>query len=1152
MGAWVEKIVVEGFKSYGKERMEIPLGEGFIAIVGPNGAGKSNIGDALSFALGLATAKTLRAKNLSYLMYSRGEDRADYAYVEVHFRNNGVFPTEDERVVVSRKVYRDGRSVFKINSSTVRERDLADFLSKAGIFESAYNVVLQGDIVRFLKMTPVERRKLIEDISGVGEFEEKKQKALEDLGEVELKIRELSLLIDEMEVQMERLAEEVKRLRLYKELLAKKRETEIKLYTKEAYSLKTQLESLHSQERELELVLEDLKNQTSYLEGQLQESEQKLQSINEQILPYRERVGRISSDIEHISQKLQELHRRRLKLEEETLHAQEKIKRLSMLLQEILQEEALIREALEEKEKELLRYEDEHSRISQALKEKEEGLRVSLEEAHRTEEKLKALREELENKRRTLTEGDIKVKEMDIKRAKVQEDVQRLEEELRALKEELGEASLRMENYQKLLREEELSLKKKRAQAQELEERIKAFRKEREELLKEMAILESKLRSAESSSLPFEGIRGVYGRVWDLIRVKDLEYLRAIESAGGARLSYVVVEDEDVAKECIRLLKELRLGRMNFIPLNRIKDTTLPPYPRVKGAVDFAVNLVDYDRRFERAVRFVFGDTLVVEDFESTKRIGIGSYRMVTLEGEVFEKTGVISGGYTEGRGELGREFYQQELQRLKEVEQRINAELEEKESALRSLREDLLEKESAVRVLHRRIKETEERDKASFERIKDLQEKIRKAQDYVRILGEERERILSQRSSLLQEIEYLQEKVENLSLKRQSIMSHYMESGIEELRQRQEKVKKSMDAKKEEIFSLSLSLKEKEKEREHLQREIQSAQELIHKAEREIKDAEQKVLHLEEEKKAKEEELLSLEGKAYELYKARDELEANIRSLQSSLGRLKLMEEEKREELLRLKSEKARIEERLRDITERLSALGWEGELQEVKEPTNRLKEELNRISRELELYSNVNLKAEEDYLEYKVRHEDLSQKYRRVQEEKKAIKEFIQEVEARKLKVFMSAYESINRNLRRIFSYLSPGGKAYMVLEKEDDPLSGGVNLVVKPRGKEVQYLEAISGGEKTLAALALIFAIQDYQPSVFYYFDEVDAHLDEANARRVGELIRERSEKAQFIVVTLREAMAEYAHKLIGVSARNGISKVFPIDKELLVGT
>jgi len=220
--AYIEKLVMEGFKSYGTKKREIPIGEGFIAVVGPNGAGKSNIGDAISFALGLSSAKALRAKNLSYLIFSKNGQKAQYAYVEVHFKNLGAFPISDENVVISRKVTKEGRSVFKINGVNVREKDLKDFLAKAGIYENAYNVVYQGDIVKFLKMTPLERRRIIEEVAGIGEYERKKEKALNDLAEVELKIKEIDLILEEIKTQLERLKEEKENLHRYKELKRKK------------------------------------------------------------------------------------------------------------------------------------------------------------------------------------------------------------------------------------------------------------------------------------------------------------------------------------------------------------------------------------------------------------------------------------------------------------------------------------------------------------------------------------------------------------------------------------------------------------------------------------------------------------------------------------------------------------------------------------------------------------------------------------------------------------------------------------------------------------------------------------------------------------------------------------------------------------------
>ncbi|HAV40608.1 MAG TPA: chromosome segregation protein SMC, partial [Aquificaceae bacterium] len=563
MKAWIEKISLQGFKSYGKDRVEIPLGQGFIGIVGPNGSGKSNIGDAISFALGIATAKTLRAKNLSYLIYNRNSDRADYAYVEVHFKNYGLFPLQEEDIVISRKVYQDGRTVFRINGAVVRERDLMDFLSKAGIYENAYNVVLQGDIVRFLKMTPVERRKLIEEIAGIEEYEEKKQKALADLGEVELKIRELRLLMDEMEVHMEKLKEELKRLRLYKELEEAKRSLEIKLNLKTAYEFKRSIDNIKVQIESKEEELKDLRQRITGYEERLKTLEEGLKKLNEDLFPFRERVGRISQSMENIDHNVQ-AHRKRLEdLEKEIYSTQEQIKFLEAQKELLLKDEEDLKKVIEQEEVELISLEESANLLWRSIKEKEDRLKVSLEEMEKTEEKLKELSSILEKNKKELSTLELKIKEIDIKKERVREDMERLKEEEEKLKADMAEAIMKRENYQKMLKEEEKSLKHKKEEYQKVEEKLRKIRQEREEVLKEMSMIRGRLQSLPPEDLPFEDIRGVYGRVASLVRIKDLEYLKAVETAGGGRLSYVVVENEDVAKECINRLKELRWGRLN-------------------------------------------------------------------------------------------------------------------------------------------------------------------------------------------------------------------------------------------------------------------------------------------------------------------------------------------------------------------------------------------------------------------------------------------------------------------------------------------------------------------------------------------------------------------------------------------------------------
>ncbi|MFN7065701.1 MAG: chromosome segregation protein SMC [Aquificaceae bacterium] len=1142
MRAWIEKIALEGFKSYGRERVEISLGEGFIGIVGPNGAGKSNIGDAISFALGIATAKTLRAKNLSYLIYTKDSERAEYAYVEVHFKNYGLFPLREEDIFISRKVYRDGRTVFRINGAVVREKDLTDLLSKVGIYESAYNVVLQGDIVRFLKMTPVERRNLIEEVAGIEEYEEKKQKALVDLGEVELKIRELRLLMDELEVQMEKLKEEIEKLRLYKRLEEEKRVLEIKLNLKAAYDLKRSFESLKEQIETKEGYITQLRQSLNMYEEKLRALEEEIKQLKEELLPFRERVGRISQSIENISQTLQSQTKKTESFEEDIYSTQEQIRFMETQREMLLRDKEDLFNAVQGEEMELLSLEESANLLWKSIKEKEEKLKVSLEEMEKTEEKLKELYSSLEQNKKDLISLEIKMKEIDLKKERVKDDIDRLREEETKTKANMGEALMKRENYQKMLKEEEKSIRHKREEWQKLEERLRKIRQEREEILKEMSMIKGRLQSLPPEELPFDGIGGVYGRASSLIKLKDLEYLKAVEAAGGARLSYVVVEDEDTAKECIKRLREIKGGRMSFIPMNRIRDIKIPTFPlRAKGLIDFVVNLLEYDRRFDKVVRFIFGDTLLVDTFDNAKRIE-GNYRIVTLEGELFEKSGVISGGFGEEGGQLGRAFYIEELERLNGLHRRLREEEEREERLLKAIRDDLVEKEGVIAILRRRLEEIEEGDKTSFEKLKLIQEKIEKAEEYIDNLEDERLKLRERREQLKEEIEYLEKKIENLSLKKQSFLIHYRDLGIEELRTQHEKLRQKIEKLKESIHNKQIKLKELQFEIEGLEKEKNRRLAFIESTREEIKNLKLQKEELLRKRRELEEELQRINLQAYELYRRKDKLEEEYAKVQAEAGRLRLQEENLKEELHKLSLEEARLEERYWEITERLKELNYEGEVIEVKEGIGKLREELSRVIKELSSLGSINFKAEEEYAQYEERYKDYQERYKKLKEEKEAIKELIEEIEEKKLKAFMETYKAINRNLKTIFSQLSPGGKAHMVLEKEEDPFLGGVSLVVKPRGKEVQYLEAISGGEKTLAALSLIFALQDYKPSPFYYFDEVDAHLDEANARRVGELIKERSKRAQFIVVTLREILASFADKVIGVSGRGGLSKVF----------
>jgi Chromosome segregation ATPases len=278
-----------------------------------------------------------------------------------------------------------------------------------------------------------------------------------------------------------------------------------------------------------------------------------------------------------------------------------------------------------------------------------------------------------------------------------------------------------------------------------------------------------------------------------------------------------------------------------------------------------------------------------------------------------------------------------------------------------------------------------------------------------------------------------------------------------------------------------------------------------------------------------------------YKLYEEKELLEKEQKNLQSELGGLKLEHERLLEEIGSLSNDITRIQTKIESINEALKEKEYDGTIyEEQKKSASKLKEELERTKKLLESMSDINLKAEEEYEETLNRLKDYKEKLDQLIKDKQAIKAMIEEIDRKKYSAFMEAFNNIRKNFKEIYAKVSYQGKADLSLDNEEDPFSGGVSIFVKPRGKDVQYVEAISGGEQTLAAMSLIFAIQEYKPSVFYYFDEIDAHLDEANAYLLGQMIKEKSKNVQFIVVTLRENLANFADKLIGVTNKDGISK------------
>jgi len=1133
---YIDKIVVTNFKSYGTEKLEIPLGPGFIGIVGPNGAGKSNIGDAISFGLGLSTSKTMRAKNLTHLIYSKDSKREDFAQVDIYFSNPEIFGYDE--LVVTRIIYKDGKSIYKLNGKTIREKDLHLILAKGGIYKEGYNIVLQGDIVKFVKITPIERRKIIEDVAGISEYEQKRQFALEELGEADIKIRELKPLVEELELNLEKFAKEKERLEQYKNLTEKKYRIECILLLKEKQTLTRELEKVLEEKDNIEQKSKELLEQIEQKTGILKEKERQIAYLNETLLPFKELSGKLSAKIQYIKEQKEAEEQ---ELQKELSNKEDIEKKIQFLEKDLLdlEKELLDIEQLKlSKEEELFEIEKSIRAKEEELRQTERNLNLSPEEIAQIEKKELELKTSIDQKKKELQSYIDQIQDISHKQARYNDEIERLNQELENIKQEES-LEEKLKRYQNTIEQERLSIEAIKQTIAKYSNNLSLIKKDIESIIVEKATIESQLRLSEDDTFIFENIRGVYGKVEDLISLKDEEYKEAIEAAGGGRLSYVVVESEDIARECIELLKKRSNQRLSFIPLNRIKAQNLPPYPRQKGYIDFAIRLIDYDKALEPAISFVFGDTLVVESFDIAK--SLQNYRCVTLEGEVFEKSGIITGGKSKQRSSLGKKLLLEKLEVINNRYKSLKEQEQKLEHQMSVAKSSLMEKEGIIAINTRYIKDLETQREKSASEHKNISERIKSGKEYIEHLEKKKKELLELLEPLKEEIKYLEEKLTNLELRKKDILSYYTSKEIKQLKDSIEHYQKLYLEKTKELNAIELK-------QQSLAQNIEQAKAFINQKHQELTlahaniDALEKAIRsLEDEQRQTENELKESNAKFYELYEEKEGLEKEQKELQAHLGGLKIEHERILEELVGLSNNITKIQTKIEAINEALKEKNYDGETyEEQHQSILKLKEELERIKKILDSMDDINFKAEEEYQETYERLQDYKEKLEQLTKDKQAIKSMIEEIDRKKYNAFMEAFNNIRKNFKQIYAKVSYQGKADLSLENEGDPFSGGVSIFVKPRGKDVQYVEAMSGGEQTLAAMSLIFAIQEYKPSVFYYFDEIDAHLDEANAYLLGQMIKEKSDKVQFIVVTLRENLANFADKLIGVTNKDGISK------------
>lgn len=1148
----INALVARGFKSFGK-RTELIFGQGFNCVLGPNGSGKSNVVDSICFVLGKGSAKGLRADKSANLIYNGGKlkEPATFGEVSIAFDNtNHEFPYDAHEVMLTRVIKQNGQSTYKINSQRSTRQQVLDLLSLVNVDPDGYNIVLQGDIARIVEMSPFERRQLVEDIAGIGVYEEKKNKALNELQKVEERVNEAEIILNERKTYLKELKKERDHALKYKEL-------DEKINRNKATYLNLQIEDKTREkdacEKEIasyKTIIDEKQGKITALKQQILEKKQEIQNITKEVEEKGEKqqvallksIEQLRVDIATNKTKITSHEHEIQRLQTRKTQLESSLKEIDIKLKELATEKNDIEKRKLQLAKEMLQLD---ARIAQFKKKNNmENLEMvdhQIEdvdkEAEHKQKEIQTLREEQQTALREKDKITYQLQTLDEKINKVLE----LEKEH---KKELDKIKQKREEFKKVT----LDLNKSLHESSSLNAQYAHAKENGGMLREEVASLRTRAASTRESSKSSIAIKAIleqqgklgeiYGTVADLGEVPS-PYSLALEIAAGPKLRSIVVDTDKTAAECIKYLKKNQLGVATFLPLNKIKGGPTPdvkPYLKTQGVHGLASDLIEYAPKFKSVFSYVFAGTLVVDTIDVARRIGIGNIKMVTLEGDLVEVSGAMHGGYRERKSSIG--FQEKEVSgSLKEKEKQ----LADTEKLIERLAEKLKENDEQITRM-RQLKATLEGEIIKDEKALHLESTDLDASREVK------KSLLKQQTDFDKQLEQVQQKLAAvnkelvvLKTKKQELRDMISQlrnpTILAELNTFEQKNAQC----KEELAGLENSLKNiemqriniLEPERENILKIIRQHDKEEHAFSDEIRTLKDLIAQQTKDLAEKEKLQKQFQGEFKDLFKKRDDLNTHIQKLENSIIALEEVARKNEQKMNTYAIDMARIMTELNMFQQEFSK--YQGLELFKSKSIDELKREISEFEKMVQNLGNVNLKALEMYDTIEREYNALIEKKDKLLKEKEDVIGMMHEIETKKKDLFMKMFDVINAQFQSMFKNLSTKGDAFLELENPEHPLKedNGIRIKVRVTGKKFLDIRSLSGGEKTLTALSFIFAIQEHKPASFYVLDEVDAALDKRNSERLAVLLKQYSLKAQYVVISHNDAVISSADTLYGVT-------------------
>ncbi|SFB27247.1 chromosome segregation protein SMC [Clostridium frigidicarnis] len=1181
---FLKTIEIRGFKSFA-DKTELAFKKGVTAVVGPNGSGKSNISDAIRWVLGEQSAKSLRGGKMEDVIFAGTQYRKPVGLAQVSLtldNSENELPIEYNDVIISRRLYRSGESEYFINNTPCRLKDIHELFMDTGIGKEGYSIIGQGKIDAILSGKAEERRALLEEAAGIVKFKTRKEEAEKKLNNTEQNLIRINDILSTYEERLEPLRIDNEKAKKFIEISDELKSLEISLIVD---SIKNVQENIDNISKEIGKINEDknrlneerdkYKRLIEELENRLESQEKK--SSEDKVIYYqsKEKCKELEGDIQLLQERIKNINfnidknKKELSIQEEKIsfYYKSKQENESKLLETTESQKSVNKkiESLEdyiqssngdlsilEKEIETLRNQEiETSKSISHEENKVEVLNNDINNLHNKIESLKNTCENLENSIKiNLTTGKI----LQDNKNKVSVDIENLNEEIKNSKKQMNLLINKINEKDKELRSNHANLNKLEANHQMLNNLEKQY----EGYARSVKILMKHIDEGK-----IENIKGKSYVLGDIIEVKK-ELETAIEISLGGGISHIITEDDSTAKTLINHLKRNNLGRATFLPLTIIKGKRImlnDNLKRLKGFIGIASDLISYDSMFTPAINYVLGRTLICDTMDNAlnfAKVTQHSYKIVTLEGEVINPGGALTGGsvYHKNVSIIGRKREMEELkdniENLKKHLTNLNNELLSYKDQFKLLDDKCLnlrdeihynnieltkiqgelsninnEKIRLTQSLNISIKEKEIVNK----KIEDLSQELKKKIDNIKSLKNKEKNLFDERNNL-----------NNKILEREKSLSSYKEELVE-LKVNKAQIDEILTAEIKEINRLERDIEELLLKVNNIKNDISKDIEIMEKSNSSITHNKEIILKLQQ--------TIEIMKKDFDKYEAirvklKEDIRVNINRAEGLNQELNKIEDNSNKKNIT----KAKYEMEMQSYFSKLNndMQLTLAEAQDLSKPVTDLEEFKRNISilkGKISSLGTVNLKAIEEYEEVTNKYGFMSTQRDDLENAKNELNSVIDEMILKMKKVFSGNFEILRKNFTETFKELFKGGSADLILA-DGDELSSNIEINVQPPGKKLQNINLMSGGEKVLSAIALLFAILKMKPTPFCILDEIEAALDDANVYRYAEFLNKFADNIQFIVITHRKGTMEASDVLYGVTMEEkGVSKIVSVD-------